>query len=182
MDSFATQADSDNSSCFAGRLLGAYLRRNERANSFANRESSSALIITQVWKHNDVSESGFTTTPSPSARISSGRRCGEDGHADVLRYQVNRLLSRNNIVRVFRSDSLTSCGIHDCVMNDGVNSPCQQNPFVTCQILEQTVFLFGGWVGLRESRHRGRLGERHSRDLGSFPAEPSPAPDSVRLP
>jgi hypothetical protein len=24
-------------------------------------------------------------------------------------------------VRTFRSDSLTSCRIHDCIMNDGVN-------------------------------------------------------------
>jgi hypothetical protein len=28
------------------------------------RESSSALMTTQVSKHKDVSESGFTTTPS----------------------------------------------------------------------------------------------------------------------
>ena len=48
---------------------------------------------------------------------------GEDGHANVLRYQVNRLLSRNNIVHVFRSDSLASCCVQNCVTNDGVNSP-----------------------------------------------------------
>ena len=106
-----TQADSDNSICFGGRRWGAYLRRKDRANSFANRESSSVLIITHVWKHNEVSESGFTTTPS--ALKPSGRRFGEDGHANVLRYQVNRLLSRNNVVRVFRSDSLTSCRVHE---------------------------------------------------------------------
>jgi hypothetical protein len=60
----ATQADSPNSNCFGGVRRGSYRRRKDRANSFANRESSSALIITHVWKHNEVSESGFTTTPS----------------------------------------------------------------------------------------------------------------------
>jgi hypothetical protein len=40
-----TQGDSDNSICFGGRLWGSYLRRKDRANSFANRESSSVLII-----------------------------------------------------------------------------------------------------------------------------------------
>jgi len=60
----STQADSHNSICFGGRSWGAYLRRKDRANSFANRESSSVLIITHVSKHNEVSESGFTTTPS----------------------------------------------------------------------------------------------------------------------
>ena len=34
-----------------------------RTNSFVNRESSSALIITHVSKHNGGRESGFTTTP-----------------------------------------------------------------------------------------------------------------------
>src|SRR5713101_4953580 len=58
------EADSHNSICFGGGRWGAYLRRKDRANSFANRESSSVLIITHVWKHNEVSESGFTTTPS----------------------------------------------------------------------------------------------------------------------
>src|ERR1700693_5982676 len=59
-----TQADSDNSICFGGRLWGSYLRRKDRANSFANRESSSVLIITHASKHNEVSESGLITTPS----------------------------------------------------------------------------------------------------------------------
>lgn len=59
-----TQAESHNSICLGGKRWGAYLRRKERANSFASRESSSVLIITHVWKHNEVSEIGFTTTPS----------------------------------------------------------------------------------------------------------------------
>jgi hypothetical protein len=46
---------------------------------------------------------------------------GQDGHADVLRYQVDRLLSREDIVRALRSYSLTHCRVLDCFMNDGVN-------------------------------------------------------------
>jgi copper(I)-binding protein len=56
---------------------------------------------------------------------------------------VKRLFSRNNVVRVFRSDSRTSFRIHDCAMNEGVNSMRQQNPFVVCQLLEHDVFLLG---------------------------------------
>ena len=59
-----TQADSQNSICFGGMRWGAYLRRKERPNSFAKRESSSALIIKHVSKDNDGSESGLITTPS----------------------------------------------------------------------------------------------------------------------
>ncbi len=58
-----TQADNHNSICFGGRRWGAHLRRNERVNSFANRESLSVLIITHVSKRNDMSEIGFTTIP-----------------------------------------------------------------------------------------------------------------------
>jgi hypothetical protein len=64
---FTTQADRDNSICFGGRRWGSYLRIKHRANSFANRESLSALMITHVSKHNKASESGFTTTPSALA-------------------------------------------------------------------------------------------------------------------
>ena len=60
----STHADSDNSNCFGGKQRwGSYLRRKDRANSFANREELSVLIITHVSKHNEASESGFTTTP-----------------------------------------------------------------------------------------------------------------------
>src|SRR6266849_9932897 len=59
-----TQAESQNSICFGGMRWGAYLRRKERPNSFANRESSSDLIIKQVSKDNDGSDSGLITTPS----------------------------------------------------------------------------------------------------------------------
>ena len=58
-----TQEDSDNSICFGKKRWGAYFRRNDRANSFANRELSSVLMITHVGKHNELSESGFATTP-----------------------------------------------------------------------------------------------------------------------
>ena len=59
-----THADSQNSICFGGMRWGAYLRRKERPNSFANRESSSVLIIKHVSKDNDGSDSGLITTPS----------------------------------------------------------------------------------------------------------------------
>ena len=62
--SLTTQADSDNSICFGGGRWGVHLRKKARANSFANRESSLVLRITHVSKHSEVSESGFTTTPS----------------------------------------------------------------------------------------------------------------------
>src|ERR1700678_21588 len=59
-----TGADGDNFACFGGRRWGANLRRDTRTYSFTSRESLSALMITHVSKHNDVSETGFTTTPS----------------------------------------------------------------------------------------------------------------------
>ena len=59
-----TQPDSHNSICFGGKCSRAYLRRNDRANWFANRESSSVLIIKHVSKDNDGSDSGLITTPS----------------------------------------------------------------------------------------------------------------------
>ena len=71
----------------------------DRANSFVNRESSSFRIITHVLKHNDSSESGFTTIPS--VLTAKRPRFGEDGHSHVLRYEVNRLLSRKDVVCAF---------------------------------------------------------------------------------
>src|SRR5712692_1355441 len=60
----ATGIDGNNASpSWRGRRCGSYRRRKDRVNSFANRESSSVLIITHVSKHNEASESGFTTTP-----------------------------------------------------------------------------------------------------------------------
>src|SRR5208282_1741421 len=59
-----TRADRGDPIGFGGRRFSAYLRRKDRTNSFVNRESSSFLIITHVWKHNEASESGLTTTPS----------------------------------------------------------------------------------------------------------------------
>ena len=77
----------------------------------------------------------------------------------MLRYQVNRLLRRNDVVRVFRSDSLTSSRVHDCVMNDGVNSAREQNPFIFCQILERDLFLLSSRMGLWKSRIERRQNE-----------------------
>jgi hypothetical protein len=76
---------------------------------------------------------------------------GEDGHADVLRYQVNRLLSRDDIVSALWSYSLTHCCVLDCVMNDGVNSSREQNPFISRQILERYALLLGSSVSQGES-------------------------------
>jgi len=59
-----TRAGGDNSTCFGGRRRDEYLRRNIRTYSSMSREVLSALRITHVLKHSDVSESGFTTTPS----------------------------------------------------------------------------------------------------------------------
>ena len=83
----------------------------------------------------------------------------------MLRYQVNRLLGRNNIVGVFRSDSLSSCGIFDCVMNDGVNPSSEQYPVIFCQISERYAFLMGSRVGQGENRIERRGSEWHGRDL-----------------
>jgi hypothetical protein len=60
----ATQAVRDSSICLDARHRWAYWRRKDRANSFANFESSSDLRITQVSKHKEVSDSGLTTIPS----------------------------------------------------------------------------------------------------------------------
>ena len=78
---------------------------------------------------------------------------------------MNRLLSRNNVIRMFGSDSLTSCRVHDRVMNDRLNSSREQNPFIFCQILEHDVFLLGSRVGLWESRIERRQSEWYGRDL-----------------
>src|SRR6202166_4886714 len=48
------------------------VQTTNRANSFANRESSSFLIITHVWKHNEVSESGLIATPSAGKPRAAG--------------------------------------------------------------------------------------------------------------
>jgi hypothetical protein len=65
-------ADGDNFICFGGRRRGEYLRRNMRTYSSTTLEVLSALKITHVAKHNDVSESGFTTTPSARIRDTAG--------------------------------------------------------------------------------------------------------------
>jgi hypothetical protein len=79
-----SQADNDSSNCFGGIHLRVHLRRNNRTNSFARRDSSSALMMTQVSKHKDVSQSGLTTTPSACNK--SGGRFRKNSDADMLRY------------------------------------------------------------------------------------------------
>ena len=73
-----TWADGDDFTCFGGRRWDEYPRRNIRTYSSMSREVLSALMITHVAKHNDVSESGFTTTPSAykGSRIAGCLGCG----------------------------------------------------------------------------------------------------------
>jgi hypothetical protein len=54
-----TGADTDDPIRVGGRRWGAYLRRNIRTYSSMRREVLSALRITHVLKHNDVSERSF---------------------------------------------------------------------------------------------------------------------------
>ena len=68
-------------------------------------------------------------------------------------------------MRVSWSNSLPSCRGHDCVVNDGMKSSREQNPFIFCQILEQYVFLVGSRVGLWENGIEWRESEWHGRDL-----------------
>ena len=50
-------------------------------------------------------------------------------------------------------------------MNDGVDSSREEDPFVSCQILERDEFLLSGCVGLRESRIEMGLSECFGCDL-----------------
>ena len=59
-----TRAVGDDSVGLGGRRGGPYFLRNARTYSLTGREPLSVLMITHVSKHNDASESGFTTTPS----------------------------------------------------------------------------------------------------------------------
>ena len=93
---------------------------------------------------------------------------GEEGHANVLRYQMNRLLSGDDVIRMFRSDSLTSCHLQDRVMNNRVNSSREKNPFIFCEILEHQVFLLGSRMGLWESRIERRQSKWCGLDLIVF--------------
>jgi hypothetical protein len=72
---------------------------------------------------------------------------------------MNGLLSCDNVVPVFRTDSPTLGRVDDCVMNNGMNSACQQNPFVVCQILDMYAFVSGSrmghWQDCVERRHGG---------------------------
>ena len=60
----ASGGEIDNFTWFGGSRWEEYRRRNMRTYSSTSREVLSALRITHVLKHNDGSESGFTTTPS----------------------------------------------------------------------------------------------------------------------
>jgi hypothetical protein len=81
-----------------------------------------------------------------------GRGFGENGHPNVLRYEVNRFLRCNDIVSAFRNDSLTPSCFHDCVVDNGVNSARKQNPVIFRQISERDLFFFGSGVTFRKNR------------------------------
>ena len=70
----ATQADSHNSICFEGRRCGEYLRRKDRTNSFANRESSSALETVSRPGAPLASTGDHTVTPAELRPTGSGQR------------------------------------------------------------------------------------------------------------
>jgi hypothetical protein len=140
-------------------------------------------IVTEKGSGELVGQSGIVVGPHNHARLETqrgigkrlyyytlsatakGGRFSEDGHANMLRYQVSRLLSRNDVVRVFRTDSRMSSGVHDSVVNDGVNSAREENPIISRQISEGDVFLLGSRVGLRESCIERRQRKWHGRDL-----------------
>src|SRR3984957_5127963 len=92
----------------------------------------------------------------------------ENGHANVFRYQMNCLFDCVNIVRMLRSDSFTLGRVHDCVMNDWMNSSSKQNQFVPCKVLEPDVFLLSSRVVLRECCIETCLTECRGRDSRVF--------------
>ena len=71
-------------------------------------------------------------------------------------------------MRSLRSNSLTSCRIHDCVMDDWMNSAREQNPFIFCQILEREVLFLGRGVALWKSGIERRQHEWRGFDLRVF--------------
>jgi hypothetical protein len=72
---------------------------------------------------------------------------------------VNRFLRRNDVVSAFRGNSRTPSRFHDRVVNDGVNSAREQNPFISCQILKHELFPFRGRVAFRKNRIERRQNE-----------------------
>jgi len=78
---------------------------------------------------------------------------------------VNRFLRRNGgaIIDAARRAGITPKHAH--VMNDGVNSSREQNPFTFCQILELYLFLLSSRMGFRESRIERGQSEWRGRDL-----------------
>jgi hypothetical protein len=86
----ASQADSANSICFGGRRWDAYLRRH------GTRELVGPSRIIGSHDHTRFETQRRLRNRlyhHPVGAKTSG--CNEDGHADVLRYQVSRLLSCN---------------------------------------------------------------------------------------
>jgi hypothetical protein len=95
----------------------------------------------------------------------SGRRFREDRDAYMLRYELDRLLWRNDIVSVLGDDRFTPCRIHDCLMHKWMNPFRKQNPLVLCQILENQALFVSSPVGVEKSDVEWSPSERYSRDL-----------------
>src|SRR5438552_17413038 len=96
----------------------------------------------------------------------SGRRLREYRDAYMLRYELDRLLWRNDIVSVLGDNRFTSCCIHDCLMHKWMNPFRKQNPLVLCQILENQAFFVGSRVGFRKCGVERSGSKWHSRNLG----------------
>jgi hypothetical protein len=95
----------------------------------------------------------------------SGRRFREDRDAYMLRYELDRLLWRNDIVSVLGDNRFTSGCIHDCLMHKWMNPFRKQNPLVFCQILENQAFFVSSRVGFEKSSVERSPSECYSRDL-----------------
>ena len=95
----------------------------------------------------------------------AGRRFREDRDAYVLRYELDGLLRRNDIVSVLGDNRFTSCCIHDRLMHKWMNPFRKQNPLVLCQILENQVFFVSSRVRFKKSNIERSPSEWYSRDL-----------------
>jgi len=95
----------------------------------------------------------------------SGRRFREDRDAYMLRYELDRLLCRNDVVSVLGDNRFTSCRIHDRLMYKWMNPFRKQDPFVLCQILENQTLFVSGRVGFEKSGVEWSPSEWYSRDL-----------------
>jgi hypothetical protein len=95
----------------------------------------------------------------------SGCRLREYGDAYMLRYELDSLLWRNDIVSVLGDDRFTSCCIHDRLMHKWMNPFRKQNPLVLCQILENQALFVRSWVSFEKRNVEWSPSEWYGRDL-----------------